>query len=82
MVSSSSRLFADDTMCHNDIGSDKEQQLQTDLDNLADWEQRWKMEFHQQKCTVINMTLMGAMAEWLKHRTSDPKVTGSSPGAW
>ncbi|KAL8609469.1 hypothetical protein ACOMHN_037991 [Nucella lapillus] len=26
--------------------------------------------------------MTGAMAEWLKHRTSDPKVTGSSPGAW
>ena len=30
--------------------------LQNDLDKLATWEQRWKMSFHPQKCSVVHMT--------------------------
>ena len=30
--------------------------LQTDLDQLGDWEQTWKMIFHPAKCQVITLT--------------------------
>ena len=30
--------------------------LQSDLDHLAEWEQKWKMEFHPDKCEVIHIS--------------------------
>jgi hypothetical protein len=30
--------------------------LQTDLNSLASWEQKWKMSFHPAKCTTVHMT--------------------------
>ena len=51
------RLFADDCIVYNRIrnrnDSDK---LQRDLDTLGQWERRWGMEFHPQKCSVLSCT--------------------------
>eukprot|EP00745_Piridium_sociabile_P003889 TRINITY_DN12257_c0_g1_i7.p1 TRINITY_DN12257_c0_g1~~TRINITY_DN12257_c0_g1_i7.p1 ORF type:complete len:205 (+),score=42.76 TRINITY_DN12257_c0_g1_i7:816-1430(+) len=56
-LSSTTRLFADDTACHKDVTADSDQHdLQADLDKLASWEQRWKMSFHPQKSSVVHMT--------------------------
>ena len=30
--------------------------MQKDLDTLQDWEKRWMMEFHPDKCEVISIT--------------------------
>ena len=30
--------------------------LQRDLHTLADWEKKWGMEFHPQKCSVLSVT--------------------------
>ena len=30
--------------------------LQQDLDHLADWEEKWQMKFHPQKCSVLRIT--------------------------
>ena len=30
--------------------------LQQDLDHLADWEEKWQMKFHPQKCSVPRIT--------------------------
>ena len=30
--------------------------LPSDLDHLAEWEQKWKMEFHLNKCEVIHIS--------------------------
>jgi hypothetical protein len=52
-LSSTACLFADDTMCHNDIASEEDQkQLQEDLNKLAAWEEKWKMSFHPEKCNT------------------------------
>ena len=51
------RLFADDTMCHNKINTDKDQEkMQADLDALNTWEENWAMEFHPQKCENISLS--------------------------
>ena len=56
-LSSTVRLFADDTMCHNDVCTTSDQHLlQEDLDKLASWEEKWKMSFHPEKCSVLHMT--------------------------
>ena len=56
-LSSTARLFADDTMCHRDVDSKEEQrQLQEDLDKLAAWEEKWSMSFHPEKCSTLHMT--------------------------
>ena len=51
------RLFADDTICYLAIKSPRDSTiLQSDLDHLAVWEQKWKMEFHPDKCEVIHIS--------------------------
>jgi len=56
-LASTVRLFADDTMCHNEIAVQADQhQLQEDLTKLASWEERWCMSFHPEKCTTMHMT--------------------------
>ncbi|KAI8510749.1 hypothetical protein Bbelb_116650 [Branchiostoma belcheri] len=56
-LTSSSRLFADDTACHKLVKVARDQDhLQDDLDKLAEWEQRWNMCFHPQKCVTLHMT--------------------------
>ena len=51
------RLFADDTVIYMTVTSNGDAlQLQDDLDRLALWEHRWKMEFHPQKCNVLTIS--------------------------
>ena len=55
-LKSTVRLFADDTVVYLTIASDNDcRQLQSDLDKLARWEEKWKMEFHPEKCTVLSL---------------------------
>ena len=56
-LTSTARLFADDTACHMRVYSPSDQEeLQEDLNKLATWEEKWKMCFHPQKCTTVHMT--------------------------
>ena len=51
------RLFADDTIAYLVVVTKKDCcALQKDLHKLADWEPRWKMEFHAKKCQVLTIT--------------------------
>ncbi|KAK7087818.1 hypothetical protein V1264_021822 [Littorina saxatilis] len=53
-LTSTSRLFADDTLCHRIISSASDKQaLQEDLNRLAEWEQKWLMSFHPDKCQTL-----------------------------
>ena len=45
------RLFADDTIVY--VNTNKQHQLQDDLRNLEEWENRWDMRFNPSKCEVI-----------------------------
>ena len=55
-LNSTVRLFADDTIAYLAIKSKRDSRLlQDDLNRLADWETKWQMEFHPDKCEVINI---------------------------
>jgi hypothetical protein len=55
--SSTTRLFADDTVLYKRITSDQDAtKLQEDLDSLQKWESTWLMQFHPSKCQVVRVT--------------------------
>ena len=55
--SSTSRLFADDSLLYRKIRSEADSvALQEDLDRLQEWEQKWMMSFNPSKCEVIHIT--------------------------
>ena len=50
------RLFADDCVVYRVITSNSDcVQLQQDLDRLTDWEAKWQMSFHPDKCKVLRI---------------------------
>jgi hypothetical protein len=56
-ITSTVRLFADDTIMYLTIKSQSDsQQLQLDLDALGKWENNWMMNFHSDKCNVLTIT--------------------------
>ena len=50
------RLCRRYNLLHGDQVPQDSNTIQADFDNLAEWEQKWKMEFHPDKCEVINIT--------------------------
>ena len=67
------RLFADDTMCSNEIQNTADQDtLQADLDSLAEWETKWAMEFHPAKCST----------KTLSKQTLTRLLSGKPNGLW
>ena len=56
-VSSTTRLFADDSLLYRKIRSPADTKaLQEDLDRLQKWELDWMMSFNPSKCEVIRVT--------------------------
>ena len=56
-LTSTTRLFADDTMIYLTVKNDEDAKLlQRDLDLLEHWETTWMMEFHPAKCEIITIT--------------------------
>ena len=56
-IQSTVRLFADDTIVYIALKPPSNAKtLQQDLEKLGEWEQKWKMEFHPDKCEVIPIT--------------------------
>ncbi len=51
-ITSRVRLFTDDTI----RSSTDRKTLQSDLQQLGEWERRWQMEFHRGKCQVLSIT--------------------------
>ena len=52
-IASNTRLFADDCIVYRTIRDHADQEaLQEDLVRLAEWEDKWGMEFHPQKCST------------------------------
>ena len=56
-LTSTTRLFADDTMIYLAVkGEGDAEILQKDLDSLTQWEKTWMMEFHPEKCEIISIS--------------------------
>lgn len=56
-VKSNVRLFADDCVIYRTIHSVQDTlQLQSDLDKLSEWEQKWKMGFNISKCHIMHVS--------------------------
>ena len=56
-IQSSVRLFADDTIAYITVTTDNDaSNLQSDLNKLAVWEQKWLMKFHPEKCNVLTIS--------------------------
>ena len=56
MKTSDARLFANDCLLYHHISHEKDSlDLQTNLSDLEDWETKWQMHFHPEKCTVIRI---------------------------
>ena len=56
-ISSSIRLFADDTVIYRQINSAADHTiLQQDIHKLTRWEAEYSMEFHPEKCNVLRVT--------------------------
>jgi len=55
--SSQANLFADDTLLYKHIRSFEDAtKLQKDLAALEDWESKWQMSFHPEKCSVLRIS--------------------------
>ena len=55
--SSKATLFANDTLFYSHIANDGDSiKLQEDLTALEDWESKWQMSLHPEKCTVLRIT--------------------------
>jgi hypothetical protein len=58
-IQSTVRLFADDTIAYVTISSDADAaNLQQDLDKLAEWESKWLMKCHPEKCSVLTIYIV------------------------
>ena len=56
-MESTVRLFADDTIVYLAVSSTQDAEtLQNDLNKLGNWERKWHMEFHPEKCQVLTIT--------------------------
>jgi hypothetical protein len=56
-VCSNVRLFADDCIIYREIHSARDTQiLQDDLNNLEEWEKKWKMSFNVDKCHIMHVS--------------------------
>ena len=56
-LSSKVRLFADDAILYFEVAfADDCQMLQSDLNKLTEWEEKWLMSFNPSKCEVLTVT--------------------------
>ena len=48
--------FADDTKLWNKTDTEEEREsIQSDLQSLSEWSQRWKLKFNPKKCKVLHL---------------------------
>ena len=50
-------MFVDDTNIYGEVkNEDDNKRLQGYLDKLDEWSQKWLLQFHPDKCEVINIS--------------------------
>jgi len=55
VVTSTVKIFADDTKFPAIRSTSDSAQLQQDLYNLVEWSQKWQLGFNESKCKVIHL---------------------------
>ena len=56
VVSSTIKMFADDTKVYRPLGSDDDHEnLQRDLDAITEWSDIWQLPFNDSKCKVLHV---------------------------
>ena len=56
-IQSNIRLFADDSIVYREIRSPADHHiLQTDIQKLTDWSNKWQMNFNTSKCHLLTIT--------------------------
>ena len=60
-ITSNTILFADDCIVYRQIDRPEDcAVLQEDLNTLAEWESKWGIALHPQKCSVLSITMSRA----------------------
>ena len=83
-IASNTRLFADDCIVYRTIRDHADQEaLQEDLVRLAEWEDKWGMEFHPRKCSTLSVTRSSSILRYpyqLKGHTLEVQDTTKNLG--
>ena len=78
-ITSTSRLFADDTIVYRKVESEDDHQLlQNDLKALEEWESKWGMSFNPSKCSVVHMSKKKSPLNFTYTLKNETLVTSSS----
>ena len=68
VVSSSTKMFADDTKVYHDVPSLTDSAaLQVGVDALADWLDRWQLPFNGEKCQVLHVGSANVHRQYTMH---------------
>ena len=63
-IQSNIRLFADDSIVYREIRSPADHHiLQTDIQKLTDWSNKWQMNFNTSKCHLLTITHNSPLSE-------------------
>jgi len=83
MTDSDVRLFADDAAVYRQIRSeDDAEELQKDLDRLLEWEDRWQMSFHPDKCKVLHITRAKKLKSTQKYKLRNCQLKEEDSAAY
>ena len=67
------RLFADDSIVYREIRSPADHHiLQTDIQKLTDWSNKWQMNFNTSKCQLLTITHKPKPSEFTYTIASQP----------
>ena len=76
VISSSCKIFADDTKVYHQVLSLGDHDiLQGDLENLAKWSKEWLLAFNEDKCKVLNVGKRNLKYNYTMNNKSLEKVT-------
>ena len=77
-IESSITLFVDDTKVWRVIKTDDDQKaLQSDLDRLMEWSDKWLLKFNQEKCKVIYIGENLKKEYWMRNEAGSHSLTGT-----
>ena len=75
-VESNTRLFADDTKLYRGLAEAGDRdQLQTDLDSLVEWSEKWLLPFNQSKCKILHLGRRNQLQDYTIQGNVLKKVT-------